>query len=214
MFDFIPQSLLEGFLLGMSLIAAIGMQNLFVLRQGIKGQHVFTTAFVSSFCDFIMIGIGTIGAGSFVASVPVFRRVAVICGIVFLCYYGLKSCVNLIQGRSLELVTASVEGEEVSRNAVILSALGFSFLNPHSVLDAVVLIGGISGQYEILADRAIFAVGAGCASIIWFFCLAYGAKMAGPLFSRPSFAKGLDVCVAGIMFGIAWSLARTEFFLD
>jgi L-lysine exporter family protein LysE/ArgO len=214
MFDLIPQSLFEGFFLGISLIAAIGVQNLFVLRQGIKGEHVFTTAFVSSICDFLMIGIGTIGAGSFIASVPIVRKIAVICGIIFLVFYGLKSCINLIQGRSLELVTVSADGEEVTRNKVILSALGFSFLNPHSVLDAVVLIGGISGQYEILADRAIFAVGAGCASIIWFFCLGYGAKMAGPLFSKPIFAKALDVLVAGIMFGIAWSLARTEFFLD
>lgn len=214
MFDFIPQPILEGFFLGISLIAAIGAQNLFVLRQGIKGEHVFTTAVVSSFCDFLMIGIGTMGAGSLIASVPGLKRLAVICGIIFLLYYGFKSCLNLVQGRSLELVMASADGESSSRKTVVLSAVGFSLLNPHAVLDGVVLIGGISGQYEVLVDRAIFAGGAGFASIVWFFCLGYGAKMAGPLFYKPAFAKGLDVFIAGIMFGIAWSLARTEFFLE
>lgn len=212
MFDIIPQSLLEGFFLGISLIAAIGAQNLFVLRQGIKGEHVFTTASVSSLCDFLMIGIGTIGVGSFIASVPGLKSLAVLGGIVFLLYYGLKSIQNLIMGRSLELITASADGTVASRKNVILNAVGVSLLNPHAVLDGVVLIGGISGQFEMMADRAIFAAGAGISSVIWFFFLAYGAKMAGPLFYRPVFAKGLDVFIAGMMFGIAWSLAKTEFF--
>lgn len=207
----IPQPILEGFFLGISLIAAIGAQNLFVLRQGIKGEHVMITALVSSLCDFAMIIVGTMGAGSLVASIPGLRQAAVICGIVFLAYYGMKACANLVQGRSLEFVMAS-SGAANSRKSVVISALGFSLLNPHAVLDGVVLIGGLSGQYLILADRMIFAAGAGAASIVWFFCLGYGAKVAGPLFFKPAFAKGLDVAVAGIMFGIAWNLARTEFF--
>lgn len=211
MFDFdLPQPMLEGFLLGISLIAAIGAQNLFVLRQGIKGEYVLTTVIVSSFCDFLMIGVGAMGAGSLVASIPGLRKLAVFCGIVFLLYYGIKSCLNLIQGRSLELVMAA-DGMDVPRKTVVLSALGFSLLNPHAVLDGVVLIGGLSGQYEIAADRAIFAAGAGVASIVWFFCLGYGAKALGPLFRKPTVAMGLDVVSGGIMFGIAWNLAKVEF---
>lgn len=211
MFDLsIPQPMLEGFLLGMSLIAAIGAQNLFVLRQGIKGEYVFTTALVSSFSDFAMIAVGALGAGSLISSVPVLQKVAVFGGIVFLSYYGLKSCMNLVRGRSAELVMA--DGTSGSRKTVILGALGVSLLNPHAVLDGVVLIGGLSAQYEIAADRAFFAGGAGVASVLWFFCLGYGAKLAGPLFSKPAFAKALDVFVAGIMFGIAWNLAKNEFF--
>lgn len=206
----IPQPLWEGFFLGISLIAAIGAQNLFVLRQGIKGEYVLTTTLVSSLCDFAMIGVGTMGAGSFIASVPGLKQLAVICGIVFLVYYGLKSCLNLIQGRSLELVMATEKGS-IPQKTVILSAMGFSLLNPHAVLDGVVLIGGLSGQYAILTDRMIFASGAGIASVIWFFCLGFGAQMFGPLFRKPAFAKLLDVLVAGIMFGIAWNLAKSEF---
>lgn len=207
----IPQPMLEGFFLGISLIAAIGAQNLFVLRQGIKGEHVLTTALVSSLCDFAMICVGTMGAGSLIASVPALRQIAVVCGIIFLLFYGLKACLNLIQGRSLELVMAS-DGVSVPRKTVVLSALSFSFLNPHAVLDGVVLIGGLSGQYAILADRAMFTIGAGVSSVVWFFCLGYGAKMLGPLFRKPVFAMGLDVLSGGIMFGIAWNLVRTEFF--
>lgn len=208
----IPQPMLEGFFLGISLIAAIGAQNLFVLKQGIKGEHVFTTTLVSSLCDFGMIAIGTMGAGSLISSVPGLRTSAVLCGIIFLLYYGMKSCLNLIQGKSLEFVMAA-EGEGASRRTVIMSAVGFSVLNPHAVLDGVVLIGGLSGQYAILSERVTFAFGAGIASIVWFFCLGYGAKMLGPLFLRPGFAKALDVMIAGIMFGIAWSLAEKELFL-
>lgn len=208
MFDFdVPQPLLEGFFLGISLIVAIGAQNLFVLRQGIRGQHVMTTAVVSSLCDFFMIAIGTMGAGTFVASMPELRRIAVLGGIAFLLFYGVKSCVNLVRGRSLELVTVS-DGIIMPRKTVILSAMGFSLLNPHAVLDGVVLIGGLSGQYELLLHRAYFASGAGIASVVWFFCLGYGAKMLGPLFRRPFFAMMLDMIVAGGMFGIAWSLVE------
>lgn len=203
----IPQPLLEGFFLGISLIIAIGAQNLFVLRQGIKGQYVLTTAVVSSLCDFLMIGIGTMGAGTLVASMPELRRVAIIGGIIFLLYYGIKSCVSLVRGKSLELVTVG-DGVPVPRKTVVLSAMGFSLLNPHAVLDGVVLIGGLSGQYELLMDRAFFASGAGIASVVWFFCLGYGAKILGPLFRNSFFAMVLDVIVAGGMFGIAWSLVE------
>lgn len=205
----IPQPMLEGFLLGISLITAIGAQNLFVLRQGIKGEYVMTTALVSSLCDFVLIGVGTWGAGSLVAGIPWLRQAAVICGIVFLLYYALKSCVNLILGRSLELVMAS-DGESVPRRTIVLSAFGFSFLNPHAVLDGIVLIGGLSGQYEVLSERSFFAGGAGIASVVWFFCLGYGAKLMGPLFRKRIFAMALDAVIAGIMFGIAWSLANAE----
>lgn len=203
----IPQPLLEGFFLGISLIVAIGAQNLFVLRQGIKGQHVLTTAVVSSLCDFLMISVGTMGAGTLVASMPQLQRVAVMGGIAFLLYYGIKSCVSLVRGHSLELVTVT-DGVMIPRKTVVLSAMGFSLLNPHAVLDGVVLIGGLSGQYELLMDRMFFASGAGIASVVWFFCLGYGAKALGPLFRNPFFAKMLDVVVAGGMFGIAWSLVE------
>lgn len=211
MFDLlVPQSMLEGFLLGMSLIAAIGAQNLFVMRQGIKGEYVFTTAVVTTFADFAMIAVGAMGAGSLISGIPVLQKLAVFGGILFLTYYGLKSCMNLVQGRSVELVMA--DGSLASRKTVILGALGVSFLNPHAVLDGVVLIGGLSAQYEMAWERGLFAAGACVASVLWFFCLAYGSKLAGPLFMRPAFAKALDVFVAGIMFGIAWNLAETEFF--
>jgi L-lysine exporter family protein LysE/ArgO len=213
MFKFvISQPLFEGFFLGISLIAAIGAQNLFVLKQGIKGEYVFTTILVSSLCDFSMIAVGTMGAGALISSVPGLRISAVFCGIIFLLYYGLKSCINLIQGKSLEFVLAA-ESVEASRKTVVLSAMGFSLLNPHAVLDGVVLIGGLSAQYLIFTEKILFTVGAGFASVIWFFILGYGAKMLGPLFVRHGFAKALDVLVAGIMFGIAWSLAKKELFL-
>ena len=211
MFDILPQALIEGFLLGISLIAAIGAQNLFVIRQGIKGEHVMTTATVSSLCDLVMIGIGSLGVGSLIDTVPGLRKFAVIGGIGFLLFYALKSCLNILQGKSLALVLAT-DGERTPRSKVILSAMGFSLLNPHAVLDAVVLIGGLSAQYDIIQERAIFASGAGLASIVWFFVLGYGAKLLGPLFRKPLFATLLDVLVAGIMFGIAWSLAKAELF--
>lgn len=204
----LPAPSIEGFFLGLSLIIAIGAQNLFVLRQGIIGRYLMTVACISAICDFVMIALGTLGAGSFIADQPLLRQFAVLLGVVFLCYCGLQALKNIRDGRSVQALQATSGG--LSYRQVIFHAMGFSLLNPHAILDTVILMGSISAQYGSFGERVNFATGAGVASVVWFFTLAYGARLLAPLFKKPSFAKGLDVFVAIVMFAIAGSLIYGE----
>lgn len=204
--------IIEGFFLGLSLIAAIGAQNLFVIRQGILGQHLFLTAGLSALCDIFLIGLGTMGAGTVIANVPWLRQAAVISGVMFLGYYGLRSFLNVARGQSL-MQLATPQGAIVNQKNIIASAIGFSLLNPHAYLDTVVLIGGISAQFETAVERMLFALGASASSIFWFFSLAYGARLISPFFRKQQFAIGLDILSGTIMFWIAWSLIQSELML-
>lgn len=206
---FFPPSFIEGFLLGISLIAAIGAQNIFVLRQGLTGNHLFMTAGICALCDSLLISCGSLGIGSLVAGIAWLRVAAVISGLFFLCYYAAKSFLQAFRHNS-QIVLAVADGSIVTRKRLMLSALGFSLLNPHAVLDTVVLIGGLSGQFDELESRFFFASGAISASVVWFFSIAYGACFMRPLFRNPYFAAGLDIFVGTIMSWAAWSLIQSE----
>lgn len=200
----------EGFFLGASLIMAIGAQNLFVIRQSITGKYVLTVVLVSSLCDFLMIAFGTLGLGSFIASYGLLQKVMVVLGILFLLYFAAKSAFNIWHGRSVERLQRGSK-EKLSQKQVILAGLGFSLLNPHAVLDTVVVMGSVSGGFEEFNDRLQFALGAGLASIIWFFFLAYSAFLLGPIFLKKRVAVALDLFVAFLMSYIAIDLVFTEF---
>jgi L-lysine exporter family protein LysE/ArgO len=202
--------LLEGFLLGLSMIAAIGVQNLFVLRQGIIGQHTFLTASLCCACDFFLVSIGSMGAGSIIAESTWLKALMVGGGVVFLCYYAGRSFLNILKGQSLELLSTP-QGTIVDRRTIILSALGFSLLNPHAILDTVVLIGGLSGQFSTLTERSIFALGVAISSVVWFFSIAYGARLFGPMLCRRNFAIALDLFTGCLMSWIAFDLVKAHF---
>lgn len=132
----------------------------------------------------------------------------VIGGILFLSYYALKSFSHAIKGKTNLLVTNSDPIN--SRNTLILNTLAFSLLNPHAILDTVVIIGGLSSQFANITERSLFAVGAGTSSIIWFFPLAYGAQFLTPLFRKPIFARYLDAAIGVIMCLIIYFLINNE----
>lgn len=201
--------LVEGFLLGISLIAAIGAQNLFVLRQGIIGEHIFLTATTCCVCDFLLVCIGAMGAGSVITEFFWLKTLAVVGGALFLLYYAYNSFRNILKGRSYELLVCS-QGVTIERRTLLLSALGFSLLNPHAILDTVVLIGGLSGQFTELADRTSFALGVGLSSIVWFYSIAYGARFFAPLLRRKNAAIALDLFTGSIMTWIAYTLICTH----
>lgn len=193
---------LKGVSLSAGLIIAIGAQNAFVLRQGIKRHHVFITALISSLGDVILISIGILGAGTLIAGNQNLRIIAEWGGAAFLFYYGLRSFLSSFQTQNDE----NHKFKEVkSAKDAILSSLAFSFLNPHAILDTVVLIGGIGGQFRE-QERIWFGLGAASASMIWFFGLAYGAAWLTPIFQNPQTSKVLDRIIGLIMWGIAITL--------
>lgn len=155
-------------ILGFSLIAAIGPQNAFVLRQGLARQHVFLSALATSFCDMVLILISVLGAGRFLVHHPTLKLILTLGGIAFLSFYTILSFKAAFGRKSLDL-----EGEEktVSRRTILLKAIGFSWINPHALLDVVLIIGSISAQYDHWGAM-LFGFGCIAVSFLWFFSLA------------------------------------------
>ncbi len=193
---------IQGLGLGAGLIIAIGAQNAFVLRQGLRRQGVFLTALVCTLCDVLLIALGVAGLGSLISSQPILTAIAAWGGALFLFVYGLRAFLSALKPGRLE---AEATPSPASPRNIVLTTLAVSLLNPHVYLDTVVLLGSIGGQFAG-ASRLSFGLGAATASSLWFFGLAYGAQRLGPLFRRPLAWRVLDVLIALVMWGIAASL--------
>ncbi|MEO9782581.1 MAG: LysE/ArgO family amino acid transporter [Sedimentitalea sp.] len=189
-----------GFALGFSLILAIGAQNAFVLRQGLRREHVFWICLTCAVSDALLITAGVAGFGSLATYVPWFEPVMRYGGAAFLIAYGAMSMRSGWRGGSA-LVTAN--GSSSGLVTSLMTVLAFTWLNPHVYLDTVVLIGSISAQYP---DRLQFGLGAVTSSFVFFFTLGYGARLLAPLFSRATAWQVLDVLIAVIMWAIAIKL--------
>ena len=195
----------QGAAVGAGLIIAIGAQNSFVLSQGIKRQHRLTIVLLCSLSDIVLICAGAAGIGAVVATSRTFQDIAAWCGALFLFWYGARSLMSALRGGAMDCE----EKERVTRKTVILATLGLTFLNPHVYIDTIVLIGGISGQYEGLG-RYLFACGAGFASCLWFFSLAYGASFLAPLFKKRISWRILDSIICLVMWVIGAKLLPVD----
>ena len=193
-----------GFILGFSLILAIGAQNSFVLRQGLMGSHVFTVALFCSLSDALLIFIGVAGISIFLNNyINLVSNWLFAIAAIWLAGYGLLRLKDAIKGNSALLAEGSL-------NNGIASTLSFlvvlTFANPHVYLDTVILIGSVSQQFPGNTKFA-YALGASIASFVFFFSLAYGAKLLAPKMQNPSSWRILDCLIALIMFTIAFKLA-------
>jgi L-lysine exporter family protein LysE/ArgO len=191
----------KGFAVAAALIIAIGAQNAFVLRQGLKREHVLAVVLVCALSELLLVGLGVAGVGTLVAASPALMAAARWGGALFLVVYGAGAARRALADHRL---TAGA-GEALSLRAAVLAALAFTYLNPHCWLDTVVLIGSISGQQPD-ALRPWFAAGACSAGVAWFFALGYGARLLAPLFARPAAWRVLDGGIAAVMWSLAVSL--------
>jgi L-lysine exporter family protein LysE/ArgO len=192
----------KGFALGASLIIAIGAQNAFVIRQGLKRQHVLLIVSLCSFCDAILIFLGAEGFGTLIANFPNLTHYAAWAGGAFLLFYGARSFKAALNPGALHIDTTTAP---TLPGAIILQTLAFSLLNPHVYLDTVVLLGSLAAQFSGAARRA-FALGAMTASFVWFFAVGFGAAWAAPLFKKPAAWRILDLLIGVIMWALAASL--------
>ena len=197
--------LLQGFLLMLSMIAAIGAQNAFVLKQGLLRQSVFSVALICFCGDLILSTSGVFGVGSLLMSSPVLAHILALCGALFLFYYGWCAFMRM---RQPEMLIA--EENRHQNRSVLMQAAAVTFLNPHVYLDTVVIVGAAAVSFNT-TQKAIFLCGCLCASALWFFGLAYGARLLSPLFARPVTWRILDGLIALIMWFIACSLLRYVF---
>lgn len=202
------EALVQGFGLSMGLIIAIGSQNAFVLRQGLKRERVFLVATVCFLCDAALIGAGAAGFGTLVASSPLALQVSLWGGSLFLFCYGLRAFRSALNPDTLDAAGGSAASGNATR--VILSTLALSLLNPHVYLDTVLLLGSLAARFSGVS-RTLFALGAMTASLVWFYGIGYGARVLAPLFRKPAAWRLLDACVGITMWGIALSLVRSKF---
>ena len=193
--------LCAGFISGAALIIAIGAQNSFVLRQGIRREHVLSIVLVCASADALLIAAGIAGLGALIQSVPIVLVVARYGGAAFLFSYGLFATKRALQPHQL-IVNSDIG---TSLGAAMATCLAFTFLNPHVYLDTVVLLGSLANQRGV-EGRWIFGGGASVASFVWFFTLGYGARLLAPLFSRPIAWRVLDSLIAMIRLGLATAL--------
>ncbi|MFS1412628.1 amino acid transporter [Vibrio sp. 10N.286.49.C2] len=193
--------LVTGFSLSISLILAIGAQNAFVLKQGLKKHHVFWVCLVCAVSDALLISAGVGGFGVMIESYPQIEVVARYAGAIFLFVYSAQSFRSAFTAEH----QLTPEGESTSSLWKTLGVcLALTWLNPHVYLDTVVLLGSISTQYA--PSQLSFGVGAVMASFVFFFSLGYGARLLIPLFSKSLSWKILEAVVGCIMLVIAMSL--------
>ncbi|HEX2147350.1 MAG TPA: LysE/ArgO family amino acid transporter [Pseudorhizobium sp.] len=192
---------LSGFLLGASLIMAIGAQNAFILRQGLIRSHVFILCLICGLSDALLITAGVAGLGTLIAQSPVLITVVTLGGAVFLAAYAVKAFVRA--WRPSTMVAGSPKS--MALKPAVITCLAFTFLNPHVYLDTVVLLGSLSAAFEG-RERLAYGIGAAAASFAWFFALGYGARLLAPLFAKPAAWRVLDVLIGVVMGLLAFGL--------
>jgi L-lysine exporter family protein LysE/ArgO len=195
---------LDGLLTGLSLIVAIGAQNAYLLRQGLRRVGVGTIVAICTLSDFALIAAGVSGIGVIVQHAGWALQVVRWLGVAFLTSYGLSSA---WRARQRSALTAAPD-EPRSGHAAVRRALAFTWLNPHVYLDTVVVLGSVANAHGP-SGRWWFAVGAGAASALWFASLGYGARFAAPLLATSRAWQVLDLLIAATMLGLAVKLAIT-----
>ena len=188
--------LLEGFGMGAGLIMAIGAQNAFVLKKGIKRENILLIAALCSVIDVLLIICGVIGFGEIINRNKYLLAGATLLGIIFLTIYSIKSFKSVFNP---EIYKESNDNSgSISVKRVVLTILALSLLNPHVYLDTVILLGSIGARYPI-GDRYSFALGASLSSITWFFSLSFGAGLLSPLFKKKLTWQILDFVIGVVM---------------
>ncbi|MDF1489643.1 LysE/ArgO family amino acid transporter [Tessaracoccus caeni] len=191
---------LAGFGFLLSLIVAIGAQNAFVLRQGLRREHVGIVVAICAISDAILIAVGTAGVGAVVAANQTLLVVVTVLGAGVLLAYAVAALRRA--ARPQALVVDGVD-EPGGLAAVTLTAVALTWLNPHVYLDTVVLLGSVASTYS---SPWTFAAGAMTGSVLWFAGLGFGAGLLRPLFAKPVAWRIFDLAVAVIMIAVAVGL--------
>jgi L-lysine exporter family protein LysE/ArgO len=194
----------NGLFMSLVLIVAIGAQNAYVLRQGLRREHVGAVVLFCAASDAVLIGAGVAGMAQALQGRPTLATALAGCGAVFLGAYGVKA---LWRSRRPAALRTTAQGVSMSRAAVVAQAAGFTLLNPHVYLDTVLLVGSAGAQYAGLL-KLWFVAGAATASVLWFTSLGFGARLLAPVFARPRAWQMLDALIGATMLVLAALLAR------
>lgn len=203
-FSIIAPAFVQGLALSLGLIVAIGAQNAFVLRQGLRREHVGSVVLFCALADAVLIAAGVLGMAQALGEHKDFARALALAGAVFLATYGWQA---LRRARQSNQLRAEESGTGVRLAAVMAQAAAFTLLNPHVYLDTVLLVGSIGAQQPI-ALRPWFVAGASFASLFWFGILGFGARWLAPWFAKPKAWQVLDGLIGLTMWVLALLLVR------
>jgi L-lysine exporter family protein LysE/ArgO len=212
----LPPSFATGLAMCATLIVAIGAQNAFVLRQGLRREHVGVIVLFCAAADLLFIGAGVAGLAQILKQLPILTMALTLAGAGFIGCYGLYALRRALRpqrligagsGNGSSGIGSNGNGGSSSPSALTLPAAltqvaGFTLLNPHVYLDTVLLMGSV-GARQPDGQRLWFVAGAGLASALWFSALGFGARWLSPLFARPRAWQILDSVIALIMFVLA-----------
>ncbi|WP_396334235.1 LysE/ArgO family amino acid transporter [Arthrobacter sp. lap29] len=192
---------------GLALIIAIGAQNAFVLRQGIRGEHVGLVVLVCMLSDVVLIAAGIVGIGAVITAVPAVVVAVRLAGAAFLIGYAALAAKRAVHPGALVTGVQGSGGQQgaLGRKAALVTALTLTWLNPHVYLDTVLLLGTLANQQGEL--RWWFGAGAIVGSVIWFSALGYGAKFLRPIFAKPGAWRVLDGLIAAVMLFLGIKMA-------
>ena len=206
-YEQITTAFANGLFMSLVLIVAIGAQNAYALRQGLRREHVSAVVLFCAASDAVLIAAGVAGMAQALKGKPAFASALAGLGALFLGAYGLRA---LWRSRQPGALQAAAQGASLSRTAVLAQAAGFTLLNPHVYLDTVLLVGGTGAQYGG-SLKAWFVAGSALASALWFSALGFGARWLAPVFARPRAWQMLDALIGGTMLVLAVLLARRAF---
>ncbi len=190
-----------GFATSAVLIIAIGAQNLFVLRQGLRREHVGPIVLFCGSADAVLIIAGVSGVGALAAALPQLTALLALGGAAFLGWYGVVALRRMAAPGAMAV--AETGGVTLAR--ALAATAGFTFLNPHVYLDTVLLLGTV-GAAQPPPLRPVFVAGAAAASFVWFSALGFGARLLKPVFTRPAAWRVLDLLVGITMLMLAASM--------
>jgi L-lysine exporter family protein LysE/ArgO len=194
----------QGLFLSLGLIVAIGAQNAFVLRQGLRREHVGSVVAFCAVADAVLITAGVFGMAQALGDRPMLARGLALGGAAFLAVYGWRA---LQRARQISALDVTASGQTLSRGAALAQAAAFTLLNPHVYLDTVLLVGSIGAQ-QPAPFQAWFAAGASTASLLWFSALGFGARWLAPWFARPRAWQVLDALIGLTMWVLSALLVR------
>ena len=191
----------QGFALGGSLIVAIGAQNAFVLRQGLRREHVLPIVVFCVVADALLMLAGVAGLATVLGHRPELARALTVGGAVFLGVYGMRALWRALRPGRLDVAD---DGRAVTLGTALAQCAAFTLLNPHVYLDTVLLVGSLGARLGEM--RWWFAAGAAAASGVWFASLGFGARLLAPWFARPRAWQLLDLLIGAVMLALAASL--------
>ena len=202
-------ALLEGFFIALGLIMVIGVQNIYVLRYGILGKHVLLLVLTCWLSDVLLMSIGIFSMNSFSEGSTLWTSILSIVGATFLFLYGAGAFYSAIRGKQ-PLDIDLHQQNTPSAWRVWLTVMAITYLNPHTYIDTVLLIGSVGASYES-PQEIYFLIGASVASLLWFACLGFGVKFLKPVFEKPGAWRILEALIGCTMWGMGIKLVLPLF---